>query len=124
MHKEQQRLCNEISEMKTIVDQVQLNVRESKQENSKLELRKIRLQNFIKNFQDYNMEYYKVKQTIKGQLEYILADRSQLIRMAVQAVIEILRVDPQKFSTFYYNQSTTVQPANISTPLLSVLLLL
>jgi hypothetical protein len=63
------------------------------------------------------LEYNKVKQAIKGQLEYVLADRRQLIRMAVQAVIEILRADPQKFRTFYYNQST-VQPANNEEPLL------
>jgi hypothetical protein len=60
---------------------------------------------------------HKAKQAIKEQLEYILADRRQLIIMAVQAVIEILRADPQKFRTFYYNQST-VQPANNEEPLL------
>jgi hypothetical protein len=115
--REHQRLCKEISEMKTIVDQLQLTIRESKEENSRLELQKIKLQNFVKNFQDKSLEYNKVKQAIKGQLEYVLADRRQLIRMAVQAVIEILRADPQKFRTFYYNQST-VQPANNEEPLL------
>jgi hypothetical protein len=115
--KEQQRLCDEISEMRTIVDQLQLSIRESRDENSKLELQKIKLQKFVKNFQDNNTEYNKAKQAIKGQLEYILADRRHLIEMAVQAVIEILRADPQKFHTFYYNQST-VQPANNEDPLL------
>ena len=80
----QQRLRNEISEMKTIVDQLQLKIRESKEENSRLELQKIKLQNFVKNFQDKNLEFNKVKQAIKGQLEYILADCRQLISMAVQ----------------------------------------
>lgn len=51
--KEQQRLCNKISEMKTIVDQLQLNIRESKEEKAKLELHKIRRQNFV-NFHDNN----------------------------------------------------------------------
>jgi hypothetical protein len=115
--KEQQRLCNEISEMKTIVDQLQLTLRESRDENARLEFQKIKLQNFVKNFQDKSFEYNKVKQAIKGQLEYVLADRRQLMEMAVQAVIEILRADPQKFRTFYYNQST-VQPANNEEPLL------
>jgi transcriptional regulator with XRE-family HTH domain len=102
--KEYQCLCNEISEMKTSVDQLQLSIRESRDENSRLELEKIKLQKFVKNFQD-NTEYNKAKQAIKGQLEYVLADRRQLIRMAVQAAIELLRADPQKFHTFYYNQS-------------------
>ena len=72
MHKEQQRLCNEISEMKTIVDQVQLNVRESKAENSRIELQKIRLQNLVKNFQDENLDYYKVNKRSKVSLSIFL----------------------------------------------------
>lgn len=115
--KEQQRLCNEVSERRTTVDQLQLNIRESKEEKTKLELQKIRLENFVKNLRDNNIEYNKVKQAIKGQLEYVLADRRQLVRTAVQAVIELLRVDPQKFHTFYYNQST-MQPENNEDPLL------
>ncbi|MGH9979885.1 MAG: hypothetical protein ACRD8Z_29195 [Nitrososphaeraceae archaeon] len=104
--KEQQFLCNKISEMKTKVDQLQLNIRESKEEKVKLELQKIKLQNFVKNFQDNNIEYNTVKQTIEGQIEYILSDRRRLVRTAVQSVIELLRADPQKFHSFYYNQST------------------
>jgi predicted transcriptional regulator len=109
--KEQQRLCDEISEMNTMVDQLLLNIKESKEEKAKLELLKIKLQNFIKNFQDHNIEYNKVKQAIKGQLEYVLADRRRLVRTAVQSVIELLRADPQKFLTFYYNQSA-LQPGS------------
>ena len=115
--KDYHRLSNEISGMETTVDQLQLNIRESKDENSRIELQKIKQQNFVKNFQDKNIEYNKVKQAIKGQLEYVLADRRQLIGMAVQAVIELLRADPQKFHTFYYNQSI-LHPANNEEPLL------
>ena len=103
------RLCNEISGMKTTVDQLQLTIRESKEEKAKLELQKIRLQNFLKDFQDNNIEYNKVKQSIEGEVEYVLADRRRLLRMAIQSVIELLRLDPQKFHAFYYNQST-IQP--------------
>ena len=115
--KEHKQLCNEISEMKIIVDQLQLSIRESKDKKLRLELQKIKLQNFTKDFRDNNIEYNTVKQAIKGQLEYVLADRRRLVRTAVQAVIEILRAEPQKFHSFYYNQST-VQPGNNEDPLL------
>ena len=103
--------------MKTTVDQLQLTMRESKDENAKLELQKIRLQNFVKDFQDNNIEYNKVKQAIEGEVEYVLADRRRLLRMAIQSVIELLRLDPQKFHSFYYNQST-IQPENDQEPAL------
>ena len=103
--------------MKTTVDQLQLNMRESKEENSKLELQKIKLQNFVKDFRDNNIEYNKVKQAIEGEVEYVLTDHRQLLRMAIQSVIELLRLDPQKFHAFYYNQST-IQPENDEEPAL------
>jgi hypothetical protein len=37
--------------------------------------------------------------------------------MAIQSVIELLRLDPQKFHSFYYNQST-IQPENNEEPIL------
>ena len=80
---------------------------------AKLELQKIRLQNFVKDFRDNNIEYNKVKQAIEGEVEYVLADRKRLLRMAIQSVIELL----QKFHSFYYNQST-IQPENDEEPLL------
>ena len=101
--------------MESTVDQLQLTIRESKDEKAKLELQKIRLQNFVKDFQDNNIEYNKVKQAIEGEVEYVLADRRRLLRMAIQSVIELLRLDPQKFHAFYYNQST-IQPENNEEP--------
>ena len=103
--------------METTVDQLQLTIKESKDEKAKLELQKIRLQNFVKDFRDNNIEYNKVKQAIEGEIEYVLADRRRLLRMAIQSVIELLRLDPQKFHSCYYNQST-IQPENDEEPAL------
>jgi hypothetical protein len=103
--------------MKTTVDQLQLTIRESKEEKAKLELQKIRLLNFVKDFRDNNIEYNKVKQAIQGEVEYVLGDRRRLLRMAIQSAIELLRLDPQKFHSFHYNQST-IQPENDEEPAL------
>ena len=105
------RLCNEISGMKTTRDQLQLTIRESKEEKTKLELQKIRLQNFVNDFQDNNIKYNNVKQTIKGEIEYILADRKELLRLAVRSIIELLRLEPQKLLSLHYNRST-IHPEN------------
>ena len=115
--KDYHRLCNEISGMESTVDQLQLTIRESKDEKAKLELQKIRLQNFVKDFRNNNIEYNKVKQAIKGQLEHVLADRRRLLRIAIKSVIELLRLDPQKFHSYYYNRST-INPENGEEPAL------
>ena len=115
--KDYHRLCNQTSGMKATLNRLQLTIKESKDEKAKLELQKIRLQNFVKDFQDNNIEYNKVKQAIKGEVEYVLADRRRLLRMAIQSVIELLRLDPQKFHSFHYNQSI-LQPENDKEPAL------
>jgi hypothetical protein len=103
--------------MKTALNQLQSTIKESNEEKARLELQKIKLQNFVKNFQDDNIKYNTIKQAIKGQLEYVIADRSRLMRTAVQSVIELLRKDPQKFHTFYYNQPT-INSENHDEPLM------
>ncbi|MGH9977624.1 MAG: hypothetical protein ACRD8Z_17585 [Nitrososphaeraceae archaeon] len=112
-----QRLCKEIAELNKTVDQLQLTIKELKDENSKLELQKIRLENFVKNFQDNSLKCNTVKRKIKGKIEYILADRRRLLTIAAQSVIELLRVDPQNFHSFDYNWSS-MQPENGEEPLL------
>jgi hypothetical protein len=103
--------------MKTTVDQHQIKLRESKIEKTKIELQKMKLQNLVNDFQDNGIEYNKVKQTIKGEVEYILTDNRKLLRIAIQSVVELLRLDPQKFHSCYYNQST-IQPDNDEEPIL------
>lgn len=72
MAKDYQRLHNEVSEMNKSVDQLQLIIRESKDETAKLEWQKIRLQNFVKNFQDNNIEYNNIKHESKEKLKIFL----------------------------------------------------
>ena len=76
--KDYHRLCNEISGMETTVDQLQLTIKGSKDEKAKLELQKIILQNFVKDFRDNNIEYNKVKQAIKGEVEFVLYEVEEL----------------------------------------------
>jgi hypothetical protein len=50
---------------------------------AKLELQNGRLQDFVKNFQNNNVEYNKVRQGIQGEVENVLADRRRVLRLAV-----------------------------------------
>jgi hypothetical protein len=100
------RLSDSISNLRKSENQLQLTIKGLQAKQAKLKLQQIRTENFVKQYQDENAEYSKVKKAIKGQLEYVLADRRQLIGMAVQAVIELLRKDPQKFLSLHYNRST------------------
>jgi predicted transcriptional regulator len=115
--KDYQRLCDGIIRMNKRTDQLQMNVLELEDQKAILELQKTGLKNFIKNFQDKDIEYHKVRQGIQGEIENVLADRRHLLRLAVRSTIELLRVDPQKFHSFYYNQST-IQPESGEEPIL------
>ena len=112
-----QQLCDRVLTLNNRVDQLQSTVRELEDAKSKLELQNSRLQDFVKNFQLNNIEYNKVRQTIQEEVENVLADRKQLLRLAVRSTIELLRLEPRKFHDFYYNQSI-IQPENDEEPIL------
>jgi hypothetical protein len=112
-----QQLCDRVFALNNRVDQLQLTVKESEDTKAKLEIQNRRLQDFVKNFQDNNIEYYKVKQAIRGEVENMLADRRRLLSLAVRSVIELLRLEPQKFLSLHYNRST-IQPENSEEPVL------
>jgi hypothetical protein len=82
-------------------------IEELQQTKAKLDLQRERTANFVKEYQNNNVAYNKVKQAIQEEIENTLADQRQLLILAVRSTIELLRLEPQKFRLLYYNTSTT-----------------
>jgi hypothetical protein len=97
--KQYQQLCDRILELNNRVDQLQLTVKELEDTKAKLEIQSRRLQDFVKDFQDNNIEHDKVKQAIQGEVENMLADRRRLLSLAVRSTIELLRLELLSLTT-------------------------
>ena len=72
-------------------------------------------ENFVKHDQEENAEYKKIKKIIQGEIEYILGDRRELLRLAVRSIIELLQLQPQKILALHYNRSK-IHPENDEEP--------
>jgi predicted transcriptional regulator len=115
--KDYQQLRDGISNLHKTENQLQLTIEELQRKKAKLDLQREMTENFVKEYQDNNVEYNKVKQAIQGEVENVLTDRKQLLRVAVRSTIELLRLEPQKFRLLYYNTST-IHPENDEDPVL------
>jgi hypothetical protein len=109
--KDRQRLSDVISNLCKTENQLQLTIKELQAKLAKLDLQRERTENFVKQYQEKNIEYNKVKTVIRGEVESVLADRRELLRLAVRSTIELLRLQPQKFLSLHYNRST-IYPEN------------
>lgn len=78
-----------------------------KQEIAQLRLEKTKLENTMNYFQNNYETYLKIKQTVKHEIEYILANPSRLLRFALASIFESARRHPGKFQTTYYSMSTS-----------------
>ena len=109
--KEYQQSSNGISNLRKTESQLQLNIKGLQAKQAKLNLQQIRTENFVKHYQDENVEYSKVRKAIQGQIEYVLADKRELLRLAIRSTIELLRLNPEKFLSLHYNRSI-IHPEN------------
>ncbi len=109
--KDRQRLSDGNENLRKTENQLQLSIKEMQAKIARLDLQRERTENFIKQYQKENVEYNKVKKAIRLEVEDVLGDRRELLRLAIQCIIELLRLDPQKFLSLHYNRST-IHPEN------------
>src|SRR5215207_421297 len=117
-----QQLSDMISETQKTLDHYSLLCKQQRSQIDKLYLKKTQLEEFIECFKSNNKYYVKIKEDIKQEVENTLANLKQLLRQALLALIESLRMDPSKFQLLYYQMSTETTtttptaPSPISTP--------
>jgi hypothetical protein len=100
-----QELSDQISDLRNTRDSYRLSCEEEKIQMAELLQKKMKLEALVNDFQDNNEEYVKIKQTVKREVEITMADRRQLLKLAVLSIFESLRKDPRKFYALYYNMS-------------------
>ena len=101
-----QEFNDDILKEKKMLDQYRSDVRRLEQEITQLNMEKTKRENTMNAFQDNNETYLKIKQKVKQEIEYILANPSLLLRFALASIFESSRRHPGKFQAMYYSLST------------------
>jgi hypothetical protein len=68
-----------------------------------MRIQRVNLEYTIKQFQNNNEEYLKVKEIVKQEVERVLGYRRQILKEAFLSIIDACLNDPVKFKILFYN---------------------
>ncbi|HKG30622.1 MAG TPA: hypothetical protein VKA91_05070, partial [Nitrososphaeraceae archaeon] len=78
-----------------------------------LKKEEIRLKRLVKQFKDNNGEYLRIKRTVQNKIASLLLDGKDIMKVAINSLMESMRTDPQKYTDLInYNRSSSAE--NIS----------
>jgi hypothetical protein len=73
-----------------------------------LELKKVRLKGFVKQFKENDEEYLKIKRTVQNKVTNLLSDGKVIMKVALNSLMQSMRTDPQKYiDLINYNGSSS-----------------
>lgn len=72
-----------------------------------LEWERIKLRRLVKHFKDNDEEYLKIKKTVEQEVTRLLLDGRDLLRLAFHSLMELIRKEPDKYSSLIYCNSAS-----------------
>ena len=90
------RIFQEISDQITYLRKI---CKEQSLELTKLQMQKLRLQELVDSFQNNNEEYNKIRNAAEEKVVSLISDKKMLLKLALLSFTEIMRTDPDKFSS-------------------------
>jgi chorismate mutase len=117
LEKELQARKRQIAELTEVESMLHQNVDTLLNDIDHLLNERRQLQQFISRFKNGNEKYLKIKDVAEEHVNRLLADEETLLDLALKAVIEALRMNPDKYAIIYnikydsddnvYNSSST-----------------
>lgn len=101
-----QQLSNDISEESKKLDQYRSTLSKERLELAKLQIQKEKLESVVRQFQNNNEGFCKIKQLVDQAVAQSLTNSRDILELAFLSVIDSCRRDPTKFSVLYHNLSS------------------
>ncbi|MBV9178832.1 MAG: hypothetical protein JO297_17535 [Nitrososphaeraceae archaeon] len=104
-----QDFTDQISYLHKTSDSTRLECEKEKQELESLQQKRMKQEGLIRQFENDNEAYNKIRKDAKENVTDALANRKELLRLAIFCVIESIRMDPDKYCPLiYYNDDANV----------------
>jgi chromosome segregation ATPase len=97
-----QDLNNQIITMGKTLDSCRLECQKEKEELESLQQKRMKQEALVRQFENNNEEYNKVRKTAEEKVRSILSNKKELLRLAVFCVMETIRKDPDKYGPLIY----------------------
>ena len=101
-----QLLSNDISEESKILNQYRSFCQEERLKLAKLRLQKEKLESVVRQFQNNNEDFLRIRDIVKHAIEQCLTNHRYLIEIVFLSVIDSCRYNPPKFNILYHNLPT------------------
>ena len=98
-----QQLSNDISEEYKILDKYRSSCKEERLELARLRLQKEKLESLVKQFQNNNEDFRRIKELVNQEVRHSLTNHRHVLKLAFLSIIDSCRRDPVKFNILYYN---------------------
>jgi hypothetical protein len=106
-----QDLTNQTVSMGNRLDSIKLDCEKEMARLKQLQQERMKQEALVKQFENYNEEYVKIRKTVEDKVHSILVDRKELLGRAVLCVIESMRKDPDRYGPLiYYNDDNDDTP--------------
>ena len=108
------KLNGDIIYLRNATESQRLECEKQESEKRNLYLRKIRLESVINQLQS-SQEYTKIEQIVTQQVNKIIGDDKQLLKLAFESITESLLKDPFRLQSFF-EYAMSVAPTSASSP--------
>jgi hypothetical protein len=112
-----QDFTDQISYLHKTYDSCRSECQKEKEELASLQHKRMKQEALIRQFENDNEAYNKIRSTAEEKVTDALSNRKELLRLAVFCVIESIRMDPDKYAPLiYYNDGNelSIPPPTIS----------
>jgi hypothetical protein len=106
-----QELTDQILSMRKRLDSLNLDCERELAQRDQLYQKRMKIEAGVRHFENNN-EYLKIKQTVKQEVECILTDRRQLLKLALLSLTDSMKNDPDKYSRLIYHNSPSTANYN------------
>ncbi|MBV9177419.1 MAG: hypothetical protein JO297_10300 [Nitrososphaeraceae archaeon] len=104
-----QDFTDQISYLHKTSDSCRLEYQKEKEELASLQQKRMKQEALIRQFENGNEAYNKIRNTTEEKVTDTLSDRKELLRLAIFSVIESIRMDPDKYGPLIcYNDDNNV----------------
>jgi DNA-binding CsgD family transcriptional regulator len=110
-----QELSNQITHLHSTSESYRSSLQEEALELNRLRIQKKKLEAIIEEIQNNDRYYLRIKHTAQQQVEGILRNSRELLKLALVSITESIRNNPSKFNFLFDGMSSS--PSSITLPI-------
>ena len=103
-----QQLNDHITMVSKTRDSVRLDYEKEMDRLRYLQQQRMKLEAGVKQFQNNNEEYVKIRNTVEEKVHSVSSDKKMVLKLALLSLTESMRKDPDRYTSLMYNSMSSI----------------